>query len=466
MMKKILVTLLLIAPFLQGLAHIRLPEVFSNGMVLQQKSTVPIWGWTEPGNKITLSTSWDKKKYTVISTSSGAWRIQVTTPKAGGPYNIRINGGDTIQLQDVLVGEVWLCSGQSNMEMPMAGFPKQGIKDSEAAIASSANPQIRLFKVGRAAQVTPQDTVRGSWQPAGPGSVKPFSAVGYLYARLLQEKLQVPVGIISSAYGGTPIEAWMPAASLADFTTVKLPSTTNPPSQLKNQPTVLYNAMIHPVVGYGIKGFLWYQGEANARNPHLYAGLMAAMVKAWRDGWNNNSLPFYYVQLAPFNRKDPKEASTRVREAQLKALDLIPHSGMAVALDAGDENNIHPSDKSTVAQRLYQLALARTYGFKDVAWSGPVYKSLQVSGDTAQLRFEHSGEGLTDKGKGLTQFEVAGTDRVFHPAQATITSYGIAVYSPAVKSPVAVRYAFKDWVVGDLYNKEGLPASSFRTDNW
>lgn len=466
MMKKIFLTLLLAAPFLSAQAIIRLPEVFGSGMVLQQQSTVPIWGWTEPGGKVTLHTSWDKKKYAAKASASGNWRVQVATPKAGGPYTIRITGSKTIELQDVLVGEVWFCSGQSNMEMPMAGFPRQAIAGAEALIESSATPQIRLFRVARAAQVNPQDTLSGKWQAATPASVKPFSAVGYLYARLLQEKLKVPVGIISSAYGGTPIEAWMPSESLKGFASVKLPSTTNPPAQLKNQPTVLYNAMIHPAAGYGIRGFLWYQGEANARNPHLYAGLMAAMVKAWRTQWNNNSLPFYYVQLAPFNRKDSNNASTRVREAQLKALDLIPHSGMAVTLDAGDENNIHPSDKSTVAQRLYQLALAKTYGFKDVAWSGPVFKSLEVKGDTAQLRFDHTGGGLTNKGKGHTQFEVAGTDRVFHPAKARITSYGIAVYSPAVKSPVAVRYAFKDWVVGDLYNKEGLPASSFRTDDW
>jgi sialate O-acetylesterase len=290
--------------------------------------------------------------------------------------------------------------------------------------------------------------------------------VGYLYARLLQEKLKVPVGIIASAYGGTPIEAWMTSESLKDFTSVKIPSTTNPPAKLKNQPTVLYNAMIHPAAGYGIRGFLWYQGEANARNPHMYADLMASMVKGWRAQWNNNRLPFYFVQIAPFNRKDSTNASTRVREAQLKALDLIPLSGMAVTLDVGEENQIHPSDKSNVARRLYQLALAKTYGHKNVAWSGPVFRNLQIKGDTAQLRFDLAGKGLTDKGKGLTRFEVAGTDRVFHPAKATITPYGIAVWSPEVKSPQAVRYAFKDWVVGDLYNMEGLPASSFRTDNW
>lgn len=466
MMKKILLTLLLAAPFLSAGAAIRLPEVFGDGMVLQQQSSVPIWGWSEPGSKVTLSTSWNKKSYTATVSANGGWRVQVTTPKAGGPYTIRITGSETIVLQDVLVGEVWFCSGQSNMEMPMAGFPRQAIAGSENIIKSSANSQIRLFRVTRAAQVTPQDTLSGKWEQASAASVKSFSAVGYLYGRLLQEKLKVPVGIISSAYGGTPIEAWMPAQSLQEFPSVKLPSTTNPPKQLKSQPTVLYNAMIHPAAGYGIKGFLWYQGEANARNPHLYAGLMAAMVKAWRAQWHNASLPFYYVQLAPFNRKDSNQASTRVREAQLKALELIPYSGMAVTLDVGDEKNIHPSDKWTVAQRLYQLALAKTYGFKEVAWSGPVYKSLKVTSDTAQLRFEHTGGGLTDKGKGLAQFEIAGADKVFYPAQATITPFGVAVWSPEVKSPVAVRYAFKDWVMGDLYNKDGLPASSFRTDNW
>lgn len=465
-MKKILLTLLLVAPFLAGFAAIRLPDIFSDGMVLQQKSSVPIWGWAEAGHKVTLQTSWNKKKYTTSAASNGAWKIQVPTPAAGGPYSIRISDEETIELQDVLIGEVWLCSGQSNMEMPMMGFPKQAITRSAEFIESSTNPNIRLFRVPRAAQVSPQDTLSAKWQQANPASVKPFSAVGYLYARLLQEKLQVPVGIIASSYGGTPIEAWMPKESLQEFPSVKLPSMTNPPAQLKNQPTVLYNAMIHPVAGYGIRGFLWYQGEANARNPHMYAQLMAAMVKEWRARWHSENLPFYYVQIAPFYKKDSTNASTRVREAQLKALSLVPASAMAVTLDAGDENNIHPSDKLTVAQRLYQIALAKTYGVKNTAWSGPVYKSMKVAKDTVYLRFDQATSGLTDKGKGLHQFEVAGADRVFYPAEAGITPMGVSVYSPQVKHPVAVRYGFKDWVSGDLYNKEGLPASSFRTDDW
>jgi sialate O-acetylesterase len=443
-------------------AKVSLPALFSNHMVLQQKSTVPVWGWAEAGKKIRLVTGWNQHTYSASAAADGSWKIQVGTPAAGGPYKISISDGEETVLDNILIGEVWLCSGQSNMEMPMKGFPNQPVAGADELIATSSNPVIRLFTIKRNAAVQPLDTISGAWQQAGPEAVKEFSAVGYLYARLLQQHLNVPVGIINSSWGGTPIEAWMPAGSVDETTRAAAPK-----QPLRNSAAALHNGMIHPIAGYGIKGFLWYQGEANRRNADRYAGLMETMVHAWRTGWNNQQLPFYYVQIAPFERRgDSSNAGARLREAQLKASLTIPYSGMAVLTDIGSPTTVHPPDKFSVAQRLYRIALSKTYGREKEEWSGPVYKSMRIVNDTIEVQFNHAANGLTSQNGGLHQFEIAGEDKIFHPAEAVTGPQGIAVFSKDVKKPVALRYAYKDWVTGDLFNREGLPASSFRTDAW
>jgi sialate O-acetylesterase len=442
-------------------ARVQLPSFISSDMILQQKSKVPLWGGCDANKKVTITTSWNKKTYSTTGDNNGRWKILVATPAAGGPFTINFSDGDVTTLSNVLIGEVWFASGQSNMEMRMTGMPKAKVKNAETIISASENKNIRLFTVNRADSPTPQDSCVGKWNEAKPEVVKTFSAVAYQYAKMLNDRLNVPIGIISSSWGGTPIEAWMSTESLKDVMDSKPVDAS-----FQKRRTGLYNAMIHPLEGYGIKGFLWYQGEANRNNSEVYAALMAAMVRDWRNKWNDKDLAFYFVQIAPLGGDTKRKGLGFLREAQVQALQLIPNSGMAVSIDAGEEENIHPADKTIIAHRLALLALAKNYGFKNVAYSGPVFRKMKLENKTAELYFDFAENGLTDNGKGLQLFEIAGDDKVFYPAEAVIMNNKIIVTSKMVNKPVAVRYAFKDWVTGDLFNKDGLPASSFRTDKW
>lgn len=468
-MKRNVITIILILfLFTDNLsAKVSLPAVFSNGMVLQQKSNPNIWGKAEPNNKIEITTSWDQKKYQVLSSSDGTWKIQLVTPKAGGPYKITINDGANLTLSDVLIGEVWLASGQSNMEMPLKGFKDQPVLNSEEIISQSKNAQIRLFQVKKVSWAMPLDDCSGKWQIADPTSVATFSAVAYGYAKQLQEKLQVPVGIIQAAWGGTRIEAWMTANSLTPFSQLWIPPVENKALTSKNTPSGLYNGMINPLVGYGIKGVIWYQGETNRKNWYDYSKLLPAMVKEWRSVWGIGNWPFYYAQIAPFEKPGDKSYTffTLIREAQLKASAEIPNSGIAVLMDIGAENTVHPPDKESVSKRLSYLALAKSYGFKDVKWSGPVYKNMKINDNKVTLSFDFA-DGLYFKNQESVNFEIAGNNKIFYPASTKIKGREIEVASANVKKPVAVRYAFKAWAEGDLYNINRLPASSFRTDSW
>lgn len=437
-------------------AKISLPSIFSNNMVLQQNSSVSIWGKAKANVKVTVHTSWNNQKYTVMSAADGSWKLPVTSTKAGGPYQITVSDGEEVVLDNVLLGEVWVCSGQSNMEMPVKGFKNQPTLNSADILLDADNPQIRLIRYEKTLSRIPQyDCKSTSWQISDVQSAKEFSAVAYQFAQQLQRKLKVPVGVIMSTWGGTKIEGWMAGTS----------AVTDTAKITKNDPSVLYNAMINPFLGYSIKGVLWYQGEANRSNYNQYAQLLEAMVKGWRKAWNIGEWPFYYVQIAPF-KYDNKNESAYLREAQLKASTQIPNSGIAVSMDVGTENFIHPPDKTTVSKRLLYLAMANTYGMKGLPFASPVYKSYKIIKNIVTLSFSNAGNGLSSFGKPLSAFEIAGEDKVFHPATARITGAGVVLQSEKVKTPVAVRYAFKDWVTGDLFNNEGLPASSFRTDTW
>lgn len=455
-MKKYLFLLLMSLITSTTFATISLPSIFSNNMVLQQNSNVSVWGKAKANVKVTVHTSWNNQKYTAISDANGSWKLAVVSTKAGGPYQITISDGEDVVLNNVLLGEVWVCSGQSNMEMPVKGFKNQPALNSADILLDADNPQIRLIRYENTLSRTPKyDCKSTSWQISNAQSAKDFSAVGYQFAQQLQRKLKVPIGIIMSTWGGTKIEGWMAGnSSVAD--TAKI---------TKNDPSVLFNGMIHPFLGYGIKGVLWYQGEANRSNYDQYDQLMEAMVKGWRKAWNSGEWPFYYVQIAPF-KYDLNNKSAFLREAQLKASTLIPNSGMVVSLDVGKEAFIHAPDKTTISKRLVYWAMAHTYGVKGLAFESPVYKSHKIVKDVVTISFSHAENGLSSFGKDLSAFEIAGEDKIFHPATAKITIAGVVVQSENVKTPVAVRYAFKDWVVGDLFNNEGLPASSFRTDNW
>ncbi|WP_298738185.1 sialate O-acetylesterase [uncultured Chitinophaga sp.] len=464
-MKKFIIFLFLVLS-LNASASVTLPSVIGSNMVLQRQSEAALWGTATANAKVTVTTSWNKRTYAVKAGPDGAWKVKVQTPGAGGPYEISISDGQPLKLENILIGEVWLCSGQSNMEMPVKGFRNQPVLHTADLLMEAENPQIRLFNVPRMASRKPLSTCNASWQAATAESVAGFSAVGYQFAKMLHEKLKVPVGIIETTWGGTVIEAWMDEQSLQPFAgEIKIPSPeTQQPD--RNDATALYNGMVTPLVGYTIKGMLWYQGESNRDRAAQYRRLLPAMVKAWRAAWDCGEWPFYYVQIAPYTYKGDKGQTCLLREAQLKALPEIPNAGMAVSMDVGMESNIHPPDKTIIAKRLLYWALAKTYGYKGIPYSGPVYKAMEVAADTVKLSFDYAANGLSTFGKPLSQFEVAGADKVFHPADAWITNSGVFVKSNEVQHPVAVRYAFHSWVVGTLFNTEGLPASSFRTDDW
>jgi sialate O-acetylesterase len=471
-MLKVSTLLSICLAFFSGFAfcEIKLPPVIDNNMVLQQQSRVALWGDANVNTEVTVNTSWNNKTYKTRSDKNGKWKVVVSTMKAGGPYEIAFKeNGDNLTLSNVMLGEVWLCSGQSNMEMTFKGFgpTTQPILNQPGAEAN--NPNIRLFTVERATAPHRKEVVHGNWKLCTTESATSFSAVAYQFGKILSDSLKVPVGLISTSWGGARIEQWMSENTLKQFPEVKIPAGMDTIKVLDRVPTVLFNAMLAPLVNYGIKGFIWYQAESNRDQPVLYAKLLPAMVDEWRKEWHNKNLPFYYVQITPFTYPNDKNSFYGIltREAQDKALKNIPHSGMAVTTDVGSELKIHPPDKTSVSKRLAALALAKTYGYKGIACESPSYRSTKITGNKAIVSFNHAQNGLRSSGSVLNNFEIAGSDKIFYPANATILDGGrIQVESPAVPSPVAVRYAFKNWVVGDLFNEEGLPASSFRTDNW
>lgn len=450
-----------------GFSKIVFPAIIGDNMVLQRQSMAPLWGTANKNAAISIQTSWDKKIYKTKAAADGKWNIALSTPAAGGPYTISFNDGDMITLKNILIGEVWLCSGQSNMEMPLKGFKNQPILNSNDIAANAENPNIRMFILEKALSRIPLDTCKGSWTESNAATSKQFSAVGFQFAQMLQEKLKVPVGVIGTYWGGTPIQAWMDAGSLKSYPEMKVPVPGDTAKLSPNAPTSLYNAMINPVVGFGLKGFLWYQGESNVGNYMIYEKLMNSMVGEWRRLWKNDSLSFYFAEIAPYAYgADTARKSAYLRESQLNAANSIPNAGMAVTMDVGTQRGIHPPDKTTVSKRLLYLALAKTYHRPGIVYSGPVYKSMKKDGDKINIDFNFAENGVTAFGKDLSNFEIAGADRIFYPATAKITNSGVTIQSDKVKEPVAVRYGFKDWVVGDLYNVEGMPASSFRTDDW
>lgn len=467
-----LILFFILIPFL-SLAQVRLPSIFTDNMVLQQKATVKIWGWASAGKEVTITPSWNNKKTTTKTNDAGKWELAIAIPVAGGPYEIVISDGKPLTLHNVLLGEVWLCSGQSNMEMPMKGFKGQPVLGSNEAILKSANNQIRLYTVPRSPQSSPQDNSKPSqWNEASPEAVSNFSATAWYFGSLLNELLHVPIGLIHSSYGGSEVESWMSANNLKKFAGVNIPGPTDSIKSPNHTPTVLYNGMIHPIVGYGIKGTIWYQGESNYDRPAQYIQRFAAMVNEWRRLWAMGDFPFYYAQIAPFNYAQfatataPPLNSAYLRDAQRKAADSIPNTSMAVLMDIGEENSIHPANKKAGGERLALLALSKTYGLKGFGAESPTYDSLFVKDTIATVRFKNATNWLSSFGKELTQFEIAGKDKIFYPAKAVIFRTTVMVSSPNVKEPVAVRYAFKNFVTGELFGTDGLPVSSFRTDDW
>lgn len=456
-----LAMLILVPAFLH--AEVKLPAIFGNHMVLQQQTDAAIWGTATPDKTVKVTTSWDRKSYTSRAGADGNWKVKVKTPVAGGPYSITISDGKALKLENVLIGEVWVCSGQSNMAMTMRGYRNQPVLNSNEDIAISENPSIRLFKVEQKSSVVPLTDFAGEWKECLPENVANFSATAWYFGRMIQKATGVPVGLIASSWGGTRIEPWMSEQGIRKFDFLTLPDSKNTNIQA---PTMLFNAMINPMAGYALRGAIWYQGESNRNEPDRYEKLIPAMVENWRAEWGIGEFPFYYVQIAPYNYGPAGLNSAFLREAQLKAASAIPNIGMASLMDAGEIDCIHPANKKAAGERLAYIALAQTYGKKGIEWSGPVLKEMTVEGNMVKLTFDHAGNGLTTYGKELVNFKVAGENKRFYPAYSVITATGITLFSHSVPKPVAVRYAFDDFVVGELFNTDGLPASSFRTDDW
>jgi sialate O-acetylesterase len=447
-------------------AQTRLPAFFTDNMVLQQQQLVSVWGIDSPRTKITVHSSWGENAK-VTADENGHWKLKLQTPVAGGPYTLVIKGSKELTLKNVLIGEVWFCSGQSNMEMPVKGYNNQPVIGSNESILSSRNDNIRFLNTPRSVSITPLYDAKGEWKAASAATTGSFSATAYYFAKKLQAVLGVPVGIIQSAWGASTIESWMDKQTLSDFKNVTIPEKL--PDSLPNRtPTIMYSSMLHPYIGYTIKGVLWYQGEANRENANEYQALFSSMIASWRAQWQQGDFPFYFVQIAPI--EPGKVNAAFLREAQLKTMQTVKNTGMAVTMDIGERTVIHPAQKELVGNRLAYWALAKDYNFKGIAFGGPVYREMQktVNGKI-NLMFDYCDQGLTSFGKPLTDFEIAGEDKIFYPAEAMFhkdKTGVLVVWNDAVKNPVSVRYAFKNWAVGCLFNTQGLPASSFRTDDW
>ena len=449
-------------------AKVTLPKFFGDNMVLQQQSECNIWGKSEKGKTISITTSWDNKTRKAVADQEGRFEVKVKTPEAGGPYTISFKDGDITTLNNVMVGEVWICSGQSNMEMQIKGFKQQPVEGTTEELLRCQDSQLRLFTVKRHISLTPEWDVTGQWSEANSASVRDFSATAYYFGRSLRQMLNVPVGLIVTSWGGSACEAWMKADWLKVFPKVQQVITEVDVKKLQQRcPTALYNGQLHPLIGYTMRGAIWYQGEDNVPRYNYYAPLLKAMVEGWRTEWKQGDFPFYYCQIAPYDYSLIQwKDSQYLREQQMKAEEIIPNSRMAVLMDSGLEYGIHPRKKRQAGERLALLALTNTYDIKGLPEFAK-YKDVTFQNDTAIISFDRSKEWVYfEHGTTSKNFEVAGADKVFHPAtKVWVSRNHVYLTCDDVKNPIAVRYAFKDWAEGDLMH-DGLPVSSFRTDNW
>jgi len=476
-------------------AEVKPNSLFSDGVVLQRGVTVPVWGTANDGEKVTVKF----QDQTVVTTAKdGRWLVRLKRLKAGGPFTLSITGDNSIVINNVLVGEVWLCSGQSNM-----AFQLSRAANAAEAIAAGGDPELRLFTVPRSATDTPQPDAPGTWKECSSETAASFSAVGYFFGRDLRRALKVPVGLINSSVGGTPAEAWTSRAALEKDPELKAlleryaesiksydpaaaaerqkqaaakrkqavakakaegkkaptaPRAPGDPRTATRRPSCLYNGMIAPLQPFAIAGAIWYQGEANSGRAEEYRTLFPAMIRNWREAWGQGDFPFLWVQIAPHGRMTPE-----IREAQLLSWQRVPRTAMAVITDAGNETDIHPTQKEPVGGRLALAARAIAYGER-LEHSGPVYSSMKVKGNRAILSFKHTGSGLVAKDGELKGFTIAGPDGNFTPAKARIEGNQVIVESPWVPAPKSVRYGWAATPDVNLFNQEGLPATPFRTD--
>jgi sialate O-acetylesterase len=502
--KKLLLVFLVLCASVSLKAQIKLPALVSDNMVLQQNSNINLWGWAAPNEKISIQLEWQKTPLETTADKDGNWILSAKTPQGSEKaYTIILEGTNKITLHNILIGEVWLCSGQSNMFFTVGREEKNwktGVLNYQEEVKNANYPNIRLFTVATDASQKPLNDVKGNWQVCSPNTIDKFSAVGYFFGRELLQKLNIPIGLISSSWGGTKAESWTSQQVLEEnanfipilernaakektyntdlatyYSTIrKQQLESNKDSELaktifkkptkesmNKEPFVLYNAMVHPLINYTIKGAIWYQGESNAERAFQYRSLFPAMVKNWRADWKQGDFPFYYVQIAPHNSQNAE-----IREAQLFSLKTIPNTGMVVTTDIGDAKNIHPIDKQTVGKRLALIARAKTYNESSLVYSGPIYNHMKANKKNIQIYFDYANSGLIMKGEQLKEFEIAGKDHVFYPADAVLKANTVVVSSSKVKNPIAVRFAWKAVPEPNLFNAENLPASPFRTDDW
>lgn len=455
-------------------SQITLGPLFSDDMILQRNSEVAIWGLTNPNQKVSINLSWDDSETSAQADKYGNWLINVETPEAGGPYEIYIGSSNNeIKLSNVLIGEVWICSGQSNMQMTLNGYNREPVLRSLDMIANAKNSNIRLFTVNHASSSQPKKILDGKWLVSNSENAANFSAVGYSFANYLNKVLDIPIGIINSSWGGSPAEAWTDNKTLVDNFEKSEIRNNHEKKAIHHNPSGLFNAMINPLIPFKIRGALWYQGEANVSRAKNYTKLMNKMIEGWRREWNQDSFPFYFVQLAPYSYDgNDKTSSAYLREAQLNTMLQTENTGMVVTLDIGSEYTIHPPEKILIGKRLAYWALSKDYKIGGISFSGPVYKSLDIIGDKVIVNFDYAETGITSFNNTIKGFEIAGSDKVFYPAIAKVTKGSVKnrskleVSCDKVKEPVAVRYGWKNYLEGKLYNIQGLPASSFRSDNW
>ena len=471
-MKQIIACISFILLSFAAQAEIKLPQFFTDGMVLQQQTECRIWGTATKNTTVSVTTSWDNQTYQTKAANDGSFEVMLHTPEAGGPFTVTLqekNPRNTSLTIKTFIGEVWLCSGQSNMEMQMKGYKAQPVEGATEVLLDCADSLLHFFTVKRFASLTPKDDVEGTWSEATTASVRDFSATAYFFGRALRRQLGVPVGLICTAFGGSACEAWMKADWLKAFPKVQQTITEEDVKKLQQRcPTALYNGQLAPLVGYGIRGAIWYQGEDNVPRYDFYASLLSRMIQGWRSEWRQGDFPFYYCQIAPFDYSVTDWAlynSALLREQQAMVEKNTSNCRMAVLLDVGLKDVIHPRKKRVAGERLALLALSNTYGVKGLP-DFAAYSSVEFKNDTAVVAFDRSKEWVYfEKGSYSDNFEIAGDDKVFHPAKAWVNRNRVYVTSKEVKKPVAVRYAFHDWVVGDLMH-DGLPVSSFRTDDW
>ena len=439
---------------------VTLPSVISSNMVLQQNTQVKLWGGGGPSEKIYITNSWNGKTDSTVVDNNAKWKLNISTPTAGGPYSITVKGNNTILLENVLIGEVWVCSGQSNMEFNYYA----GISQMREEFADAHKLNIRFFNIPKTTAAFPQDDCNAQWSVSDSQTLKSFSAVAFYFGKRLNQDLNVPIGLINASWGGTPAEPWTPSADVTSDTVLSIAAKKlNETPWWPITPGYAYNGMLAPLTNYAVAGAIWYQGESNTGSASSYDQLMKTLISSWRKNWNLD-FPFYFVQLAPFKYGN-KNIAALLREAQEKTLSLHK-TGMIVTSDLADDTlDIHPKNKKDVGFRLAMLALTNTYGKTVEAAKSPFYKSIEIMKDKAIISFDVT-EPLLIKNAAIATVYIAGADQLFYPAQAQVKNDKLVAWSKKVLKPVAVRYAFSNTATANIFTKTGMPVAPFRTDNW